>query len=61
MGQEEQKRRRRALDQLGVPNFDEFLKKQGLSLPRAKTTIFQLNIGLYCNQVHACLCPRVAG
>jgi len=44
---EERKKRMRALDSLGVPAFDTFV---GGSLSRADTQIFQINIGLYCNQ-----------
>lgn len=48
---EERARRRRALDGLGVPSFDEFLEsKGGKALTREPTTILQVNIGLYCNQ-----------
>lgn len=48
---EERARRRRALDGLGVPSFDEFLEsKGGKVLVREPTTILQVNIGLYCNQ-----------
>ncbi|GAQ78074.1 hypothetical protein KFL_000070430 [Klebsormidium nitens] len=51
---EERKKRRRALDNLGVPSFDHFLKEQGLSpLTRKPVTTLQLNIGLYCNQACA--------
>ena len=47
---EERKRRRRALDDMGVPSFHEFLERHGLTLTRKPPTILQLNIGLYCNQ-----------
>lgn len=44
---EEKKKRMRALDSLGVPAFETFV---GGSLSRNETQIFQINIGLYCNQ-----------
>jgi len=44
---EERKKRMRALDSLGVPAFNTFV---GGSLSRTETQIFQINIGLYCNQ-----------
>jgi sulfatase maturation enzyme AslB (radical SAM superfamily) len=54
---EERKNRRRALDNLSVPSFKDFVKQQQVAenavateLTRNKTTVFQLNIGLYCNQ-----------
>ena len=48
---EERTRRRRALDGLDVPGFDEFIAQQGARpLVREPTTILQVNIGLYCNQ-----------
>ncbi|GMI46221.1 hypothetical protein TrCOL_g1471, partial [Triparma columacea] len=54
---EERKNRRRALDNLSVPSFKDFVKQQQVKenavateLTRNKTTVFQLNIGLYCNQ-----------
>lgn len=48
---EERKRRRRALDGLGIKPFAAFLKERGLpALTRAPLTTLQLNIGLYCNQ-----------
>ncbi|GAB5357831.1 hypothetical protein AAMO2058_000408300 [Amorphochlora amoebiformis] len=52
MSLEERKQRRRALDKLGVPDFAEFLEKNAPSvkLQRKPAEIFQLNIGLYCNQ-----------
>lgn len=46
---EEKKRRRRALDALGVPDFATFARPE----PRARTSVLQLNIGLYCNQACA--------
>jgi radical SAM/Cys-rich protein len=52
---QERKRRRRALDALGVPEFTEFLEQEvGLpkqaGLPKQEVTILQLNVGLHCNQ-----------
>jgi len=47
---EERKKRRRALDALGVPSFKEFLTQQGVELVKRDIEILQLNIGLYCNQ-----------
>jgi sulfatase maturation enzyme AslB (radical SAM superfamily) len=47
---EEKKLRRRALDELGLPTFQRYLKNAELAVPRAASTILQLNIGLYCNQ-----------
>ena len=47
---EERVKRRRALDALGVPTFDEFLRQRELSLNKSAIEILQLNIGLYCNQ-----------
>ena len=48
---EERARRRRALDGLDVPHFDEFVVRNGAdALVRKPTTILQVNIGLYCNQ-----------
>jgi len=52
---EERRRRRRALDSLGVPEFEPFLRSQGLlqqeaALRRDAVTMLQLNVGLYCNQ-----------
>ncbi|XP_070558787.1 uncharacterized protein [Ptychodera flava] len=55
---EERKKRQRALHNLGIPHFRDFVKQQlkahdrsveGL-LKRKQTDILQLNIGLYCNQ-----------
>jgi sulfatase maturation enzyme AslB (radical SAM superfamily) len=53
---EEKRRRRRALDALGVPDFAPFLADRG-ALPDATsvlshdaTTMLQVNVGLYCNQ-----------
>ena len=47
---EERIKRRRALDTIGVPTFDEFLRQQKLALDKGKIEILQMNIGLYCNQ-----------
>ena len=47
---EERKKRRRALDELGVPTFREFLDQHGAQIERVAPTVLQLNIGLYCNQ-----------
>lgn len=56
---EERKKRQRALDNLGVPNFRDFLKtftheetgeKSSSLLRKTEIGILQLNIGLYCNQ-----------
>ena len=47
---EERVKRRRALDTLGVPTFDEFLAQKKLALDKGAIEILQLNIGLYCNQ-----------
>jgi radical SAM/Cys-rich protein len=62
MTKEERAKRRRALEDLGVPNFMQFVvTKDGEDhvqdshiknnrLYRSQPTILQLNIGLYCNQ-----------
>eukprot|EP00961_Rhodomonas_salina_P058414 784889-Rhodomonas_salina.1 len=48
---EERVRRRRALDQFGLPTFADFLNKQKLEkLSKKPISILQMNIGLYCNQ-----------
>ena len=50
---EERKVRRRALDDLNLPSFKEFLANQQptpLAATRKATEILQLNIGLFCNQ-----------
>jgi radical SAM/Cys-rich protein len=48
---EEAKQRQRSLDALGVQPFAQVLQAAGVSpLVRKPTAIFQLNIGLYCNQ-----------
>ena len=62
MTKEERAQRRRALEDLGVPNFMQFVVAkdeednvqdshiQNNRLYRSHPTILQLNIGLYCNQ-----------
>jgi sulfatase maturation enzyme AslB (radical SAM superfamily) len=53
MTKEERLRRRRALDSLGVPDFQTFLAEKLGTVPvlqRKKPQVLQLNIGLYCNQ-----------
>jgi len=60
MTKEERATRRRALDELGVPNFMRFVAEndadsntaevKNKQLHRSEPTILQLNIGLYCNQ-----------
>eukprot|EP00038_Savillea_parva_P023703 m.42123 g.42123 ORF g.42123 m.42123 type:complete len:500 (-) comp6227_c0_seq1:165-1664(-) len=52
MSLDERKRRRRALDGLGVPSFAEFVAEHGVAkdLVRVKPEILQLNIGIHCNQ-----------
>lgn len=51
ISREERSRRRRALDDLGIPSFNSFLReKTGRLLKRKEPKILQLNIGLYCNQ-----------
>eukprot|EP00584_Thalassiosira_punctigera_P016551 CAMPEP_0172551148 /NCGR_PEP_ID=MMETSP1067-20121228/36648_1 /TAXON_ID=265564 ORGANISM="Thalassiosira punctigera, Strain Tpunct2005C2" /NCGR_SAMPLE_ID=MMETSP1067 /ASSEMBLY_ACC=CAM_ASM_000444 /LENGTH=452 /DNA_ID=CAMNT_0013338893 /DNA_START=24 /DNA_END=1382 /DNA_ORIENTATION=+ len=64
MTKEERAKRRRALDELGVPNFMQFVAEnddganagedespvRNRQLHRSKPNILQLNIGLYCNQ-----------
>mmetsp|Transcript_28506 Transcript_28506/g.47878 ORF Transcript_28506/g.47878 Transcript_28506/m.47878 type:complete len:447 (+) Transcript_28506:133-1473(+) len=48
---EERAKRRRALEGLGLPDFNSKLKSSGLDLLKhSPTTILQINIGLYCNQ-----------
>ncbi|CAM9645956.1 unnamed protein product [Ascophyllum nodosum] len=47
---EEKKRRRRALKEENLPSFQEHIKAQKIKIEREQATIFQLNIGLYCNQ-----------
>lgn len=51
---QEHQERRRALDAIGVPSFDEFLKNENVELlQRVPTDLFQINIGRYCNQACA--------
>ncbi|GMH93507.1 hypothetical protein TrVE_jg511 [Triparma verrucosa] len=57
MTMEERKNRRRALDEMGVPSFKDFVSEsfsRSSSPPdplnRHPTQILQLNVGLYCNQ-----------
>jgi radical SAM/Cys-rich protein len=53
MSREERKKRRRALDNLGIPSFSKFLRQQEQVQsmpPRKLPKVLQLNIGLYCNQ-----------
>mmetsp|Transcript_19982 Transcript_19982/g.40022 ORF Transcript_19982/g.40022 Transcript_19982/m.40022 type:complete len:442 (-) Transcript_19982:156-1481(-) len=54
---EERKNRRRALDSLGAPSFQDFVAMRQFEenqpkapIVRKTTTILQLNVGLYCNQ-----------
>ncbi len=53
MTKEERTQRRRALDSLGVPEFNTFLKEKGISILRKSPQVLQVNIGLYCNQACA--------
>jgi radical SAM/Cys-rich protein len=53
MTKEERTQRRRALDSLGVPEFNTFLKEKGISIQRKIPQVLQVNIGLYCNQACA--------
>ena len=53
MSKEERIQRRRALDSLGVPEFNAFLKEKNISLQRKLPQVLQINIGLYCNQACA--------
>ena len=63
MTKEERAQRRRALDDLGVPNFIDFISEKhcgtemedmpeitNAGLTRKSPTLLQVNIGLYCNQ-----------
>ena len=59
MSKEERAKRRRALDTLGIPTFNEFLSEKlegedseskSLTLHRKDTEVFQINVGLFCNQ-----------
>jgi len=48
---EERANRRRALDSLGIPSFEDFLQEKLPALPKRKPpSVLQINIGLYCNQ-----------
>ena len=48
---EERAHRRRALDSLGIPSFDEFVQQKiGSHVKRKEPGVLQINIGLYCNQ-----------
>ena len=50
---EERANRRRALDDLGIPSFEDFLREKVPAddvMKRKLPTILQINIGLYCNQ-----------
>eukprot|EP00891_Asterochloris_glomerata_P004575 jgi/Astpho2/4575/e_gw1.00067.422.1_t len=48
---EERRQRQRSLDKMGVPGFGTKLKEHGgKAMRREPATVFQLNIGLYCNQ-----------
>eukprot|EP00924_Labyrinthula_sp_SR-Ha-C_P008205 augustus_masked-scaffold_11-processed-gene-6.57-mRNA-1 protein AED:0.01 eAED:0.01 QI:0/-1/0/1/-1/1/1/0/428 len=48
---EEKIKRRRALSGLGIKGFSSFLRSRELpQLTRVPTEVFQINIGLYCNQ-----------
>jgi len=53
MTKEERTQRRRALDSLGVPEFNTFLKQNNISIQRKLPQVLQINIGLYCNQACA--------
>ena len=51
MSLEERKKRRRALSDLGVPDFWEFVEQRApVALARRAAETMQINIGLYCNQ-----------
>ncbi|CAM9329352.1 unnamed protein product [Ectocarpus fasciculatus] len=47
---EEKKMRRRALKDRNLPSFQQHIQEQGIKINRESSTIFQLNIGLFCNQ-----------
>lgn len=48
---EEKQKRQRSLDNLGVPSFQKMVMDSGAqNMKRDAAKIFQLNIGLYCNQ-----------
>jgi len=42
--------KRRELDHMGIPSFWEHVEKANVDLSRKPVEIFQMNIGLYCNQ-----------
>lgn len=51
MTREEKLQRQRSLDGLGMPSFARTCQERGVApLLRSPATIFQINIGLYCNQ-----------
>lgn len=53
MTKEERTQRRRALDSLGIPEFNTFLAQKldnSGNLKRRAPEVLQINIGLYCNQ-----------
>lgn len=51
MSKEERTKRRRALNNLGIPPFAKFLRQQQQTMPKRKSPkVLQINIGLYCNQ-----------
>jgi radical SAM/Cys-rich protein len=37
--------------QFSIEPFSQFLKRKGLEITRAETTVLQINVGLLCNQV----------
>jgi len=47
---EEKREKRDLVEQFALPKFPEVLHQHDLSLDRVPATVFQLNIGLYCNQ-----------
>jgi len=48
---DERKRRRRALDSLGIESFNSSMVTRGLDAPlKASPSTLQVNVGLYCNQ-----------
>ncbi|CAM9762199.1 unnamed protein product [Scytosiphon promiscuus] len=47
---EEKKMRRRALQDRDLPSFQQHIQQQNIEINRETSTIFQLNIGLFCNQ-----------
>mmetsp|Transcript_25598 Transcript_25598/g.31481 ORF Transcript_25598/g.31481 Transcript_25598/m.31481 type:complete len:472 (-) Transcript_25598:207-1622(-) len=47
----ERKHRNRALGDMGVKSFNSFLDEHGVPhIGRTQTEVFQINVGLYCNQ-----------